>query len=56
VSAPKDVFEEPEEHLDEPPLPVDLRDQFRWKVKPVGHDHRAIDSSDWLSDVSKTPG
>ena len=32
------VLEEPEEYLDEPPLPIDLRAQFCWKVKPVGLD------------------
>gem|GEM_PF-2207153 len=32
------MLEEPEEYLDDPPLPVDLRDQFCWKVKPVGLD------------------
>jgi len=42
------MLEEPEEHLDEPPLPIDLRDHFRRKVKPVGLDHRAIDSGDLL--------
>jgi len=41
VAAPRDVLEEPEEHLDAPPLSGDLREQLRWKIKPVGHDPKS---------------